>query len=67
MNSNQLINMLGRMVTRHLMNWGTNKAIDKMSKQGGRTGAESARQARKMRGWSRNVRRMIDLARRMGR
>lgn len=42
MNSNQLINMLGRMVTRHLMNWGTNKAIDKMSKSGGKTGPQSA-------------------------
>lgn len=67
MNGNQLINMLGRMVTRHLMNWGTNKAIDKMAKRDGKTGPDSARQARQMRGWSRNARRALDLARRMGR
>lgn len=67
MNSNQLINMLGRMVMRHLMNWGTNKAIDKMAKSGGKTGRDSAQQARTMRGWSRNARRALDLARRMGR
>lgn len=67
MNTNQLINMLGRMVTRHLMNWGTNKAIDKMARRGGKTGPESAQHARTMRGWSRNARRALDLARRMGR
>lgn len=67
MNGNQLINMLGRMLTRHLMNWGTNKAIDKMAKSGGKTGPESAQQARTMRNFSKNARRALDVARRMGR
>ena len=67
MNLNQAVNMIGRMVTRHLMNWGTNKAIDKMAKGKGKTPQQSARDAKAMRQNSRRMRRAIDMIRRMGR
>ncbi|MBC9246683.1 hypothetical protein H4P12_08150 [Paracoccus sp. 11-3] len=67
MNTNQLFNMFGRMLTRHLMNWGTNKAIDRMSKSGGKTPAQSAQNAKAMRQNSKRMRQAIDMIRRMSR
>lgn len=32
MNANQIINMIIRTVTNHLMNWGINKGVDTLSK-----------------------------------
>lgn len=67
MNMNQLFNMFGRMLTRHLMNWGTNKAIDRMSRSDGKTPAQTAQDAKVMRQNSRRMRQAIDMIRRMGR
>lgn len=32
MNANQIFNMVSRMVTRRLMNWGVNKGVDHVSR-----------------------------------
>lgn len=67
MSTNQIFNMFGRMLTRHLMNWGTNKAIDQMSKSDGKSRGQSAQDAKAMRQNSKRMRQAIDMIRRMSR
>ena len=63
MNTNQLINMLMRMVSRRLMNWGINRA----SRSGGKPGQPASRQSRQMQANTKRIRQAINIARRMGR
>ncbi|MBK4216444.1 hypothetical protein JJJ17_10950 [Paracoccus caeni] len=62
MNANQLINMLMRMVTQRLMNWGINKGVGQMSRRGGKQA--SGRQVQQN---SKRIRQAINMIRRMGR
>lgn len=69
MNLNQILNMLLRMFSRHAMNWGINKGIDKLAKsQGDDVPAEQSRQRKaQMHASVKRIRQAARLARRIGR
>ncbi|WP_134680741.1 hypothetical protein [Paracoccus ravus] len=67
MSLNQFFNMLSRMVTNRLMNWGINKGIRQMNSTGGKQTAQQRQREKSARQMVKRARQAARITRRLGR
>ena len=67
MNLNQFFNMLSRMITHRLLNWGINKGIRQMNSSGGKQTVQQRQREKATRRMVKRARQAARITRRLGR